>query len=259
MTGTTTFGKEEAAALFARHGLPEGGLIEAAGRLVAERDNPKDPNAVMVTVEGSRIGYLPGYVAARVRFGEGDSTSCQVQLWGAMDQGRLRVIGWAGFGDGAVDWPYTADSPPAITLDEQRAAHIAATTEMVDEAVNIPADPAWRAAHPSQALRAAQFEAGMVGGYHYLETVEPIKQLKRDGRLEEALVLCYGAIEAAEHAFPGQAPATFYTEQAAIIHRKRGERDEEIAVLQRWLDACPAKYRADSSIQARFDKLVTKG
>ena len=35
----------------------------------------------------------------------------------------------------------------------------------------------------------------MLGDYHYLQTVEPIKQLKRDG-LEEALVLCYGAIQA---------------------------------------------------------------
>lgn len=44
--------------------------------------------------------------------------------------------------------------------------------------------------------RATQFRRGMLGDYHYLQTVEPIKQLKRDGRLEEALVLCYGAIQA---------------------------------------------------------------
>lgn len=35
--------------------------------------------------------------------------------------------------------------------------------------------------------RATRFKRGMVDGVHYLELVEPIKQLKREGRLEEAL------------------------------------------------------------------------
>jgi hypothetical protein len=79
--------------------------------------------------------------------------------------------------------------------------------------------------------------------------------LKREGRLEEALSLCYGAIEAAENDRDGREPATWYTEQAAIIHRKRGERAEEVAVLERWLQACPADRRAGSTIQQRLDKL----
>jgi hypothetical protein len=37
--------------------------------------------------------------------------------------------------------------------------------------------------------RAAQFKRDMVDGVHYLELVEPIKRLKRDGRLDEAFVL----------------------------------------------------------------------
>lgn len=69
----------------------------------------------------------------------------------------------------------------------------------------------------------------------------PIKELKRQGRLEEALALCYGAIEAAE--------------QAAIIHRKRGEREQEIAVLQRWLRVCPLERRSGSRIEQRLTKL----
>lgn len=46
--------------------------------------------------------------------------------------------------------------------------------------------------------RAQHFKAGMVRGKHYLELVEPIKQLKRERRLQEALELCYRAIEGAE-------------------------------------------------------------
>lgn len=46
----------------------------------------------------------------------------------------------------------------------------------------------------------------MVDGYYYLELVEPIKELKRQGSLEEALVVCYKAIERAEGDRGGQAP-----------------------------------------------------
>ena len=95
----------------------------------------------------------------------------------------------------------------------------------------------------------------MVGKYHYLETVEPIQQLKREKRLEEALALCYGAIEAAENDARGREPAPWYTEQAAIIHRKLGQRDEEIAVLERWITKCPIGRRDDSSIQSRLNKM----
>lgn len=97
---------------------------------------------------------------------------------------------------------------------------------------------------------------GMVDGVHYLELVEPIKQLKRDGRPEEALVLCYKAIEAAEHGRDGREPAPAYTGHAAIIRRKLGQKDEEIAVLKRWLAVCPADRRDGSRIAERLAKLV---
>lgn len=105
--------------------------------------------------------------------------------------------------------------------------------------------------------RAKSFTAGMVDGVHYLQLVEPIKALKREGRLEEALVLCYKAIEGAEKAARREktSPPPAYTEHAAIIHRKLKQRAQEIAVLQRYVDACPPRY-PDSSIKARLDKLL---
>lgn len=104
--------------------------------------------------------------------------------------------------------------------------------------------------------RAEQFKRGMVGRLHYLETVEPIQQFKREGRLTEALALCYGAIAAAENDRDGREPAPWYTEQAAIIHRKLGQRAEEEAVLRRWLEHCPADRRSGSKVQERLDKLI---
>ena len=104
--------------------------------------------------------------------------------------------------------------------------------------------------------RAVMIKAGMVKGVHFLELVEPIKQLKREGKLEEALTLCFAAIEGAEGAREGREAAPFYTEQAAIILRKLGRRDDEVKVLQRWLAVCPPERREGSRIAERLGKLV---
>ena len=244
MAGTTTLGAAGAGAAFHSRGLYTGGLLELPGQLVPEPENPADPDAVAVHVEGDKAGYLPSYLAAQLALARGEVLTCQVQLWGAPDRGKLRVLGWVAHGAGPVAWPHTEADPPMVTIADQRAERAAATTTMVDEALG-STDP----------NRAAQFRRGMVGRYHYLETIEPIQQLKREGRLAEALDLCYGAIGAAEHDRDGREPAPWYTEQAAIIHRKLGERDQEVAVLQRWLDVCPPERRDGSKISQRLAKL----
>lgn len=247
MTGTTTFGAVACAALFIAHGKSDGGMLEAPAELVPEPDNPVDPNAIAVHVNGERIGYLPGGIAERMSTRRGGVLPATVQLWAAEQARKLRVIGWVAYGSGQVRWPHTLANPPAITTAQATAERIASTRRMVDDALT-----------STSKERAQSMREGMVGDYHFLETVEPIKQLKREGRYEEALTLCYGAIAAAERAAEGRSPALFYTEQAAIIHRKLGQRDKEAAVLQRWLRACPPDKRAGSDIQARLDKLLAK-
>ncbi|WP_328320471.1 hypothetical protein OHA70_21880 [Kribbella sp. NBC_00382] len=183
MTGTTTFGAEALADLFIAHQAPEGGVLELPGMLIAEPENPADASAVAVHVQGARIGYLPGYLAQEEPFD--DVGSCRVQLWAAQTDKGLRVRGWAAWGGETIAWPYTTSNPPAVTVEDRRVEAAAATSTMVDEALRGGGE------------RAAQFQRGLLGSYHYLETVEPIKELKRLGRLDEALTLCYGAIEAA--------------------------------------------------------------
>lgn len=242
MAGTTTAGSEALAALYVSCGQPAGGLLEQRGLLVHELDNPVDPNAVAIHVHDARVGYMPGYIAARMP--RDRPLECQIQLWAAPTDEGLRVRGWVVAGRGPARWPHTASNPPAVTTEERRNEQAARTSRMVDEALGGGGE------------RAEQFKKGMVGRLHYLETVEPIKQFKREGRLTEALALCQGAIEAAENSREGREPAPWYTEQAAIIHRKLGQRAEEAAVLRRWLDACPLERRSGSSIQQRLDKLI---
>lgn len=249
MAGTTTEAADECRHMFAFHGLSDGGHFEAPATLVAMGAPGREDPVVAVHVDGARIGFLPGYLAAQVNPGNGPLTgaaaTAQVQMWGARVGEGMRVIGWVAPGAGPVVWPHNTENPAAVTVEEQRAEAHASTTSMVREALEGD-DP----------RRAEQFRRGLVDGTHYLETVEPIKQLKRDGKLDEALALCYQAIGGAEADRDGREPAPWYTEQAAIIHRKRGERDEEIAVLQRWLRACPPARRDGSKIQERLDKLT---
>lgn len=242
MTGTTTIGLEAVTALFTSMGQPDGDLLEQSGFLVPEPDNPADANAIAVYVNQYRIGYVPGYIAARQPRDRNEE--CQVQLWASPIETGLRVRVWVVLGSGHVRWPHTAANPPAVTTEDRRNQKAADISGMVDQALG------------GGGIRAEQFKKGMVGRLHFLETIEPIKQFKREGRFNEALALCYGAIAAAENSREGREPAPWYTEQAAVIHRKLGQRDEEEAVLRRWLEICPPERREGSSIKQRLDKLI---
>ena len=64
------------------------------------------------------------------------------------------------------------------------------------------------------------------------EWCEIVKDHKRNGRYDEALVILDGCMRVEEAHRGGVAP--WYYEQAAVIHRKRRDRDAELAVLRRF-------------------------
>jgi hypothetical protein len=79
-------------------------------------------------------------------------------------------------------------------------------------------------------------ESGVYEGRHFTEWVDTVSQLKRDGQLEGALDLLEHLMEAteAEATANNWGVATWYYEQAAIVHSKRGDRAAEMAVLERF-------------------------
>ena len=245
LSGTTTFARAAITALATRHGIGDGGYLELPGSLQREPDNKADPNAVAVIVEGERIGYLPGYAVDVARISEVGALAVRVQIFTEMLPKGLRAEAWGWLGNKAPQWEWSEKKRPPMSSNAKAKASQDGSSQMVREAL---ADGGSRAAH---------FRAGMVNGVHYLELVEPIKQLKREGRLEEALTLSLAAIAGAEGGRDGREPAPFYTEQAAIIYRKLGRRDDEIAVLKRWLALCPAQYREGSRVAERLSKLLT--
>ncbi|OII36069.1 hypothetical protein BIU98_00520 [Curtobacterium sp. MMLR14_010] len=244
LSGTTTTCRDAILALAARHDASDAGYVELNGSLQREPTNPADPNAVAVMVEGERIGYLPGYATAAANVSTIGSRAVRVQIFTEMLPKGPRAEAWAWLGNGSLRWEWTSTNRPPMSSKAKAAAHHEGSREMVREGL----------ARGGQ--RAAEFNRGMVNGVHYLELAEPIKELKRENRLEEALDLCHAAIQGAEASRDGREPAPFYTEQAAIILRKLGRRDDEIAVLQRWLKLCPPEHRDGSRIGARLVKLM---
>jgi hypothetical protein len=243
IAGTTTFAKEGAIDAAARHADRTNGYAEVRGVVVGAASEERAPTAD-VLVDGVRIGALPGYLAQELTLKPGLSFPVIVQLLSENGPTGRRVDAWAWLGPGAPRWRYGPSSRPPTTTEERAKETHDESRRMVAEGL------------AAGGTRAEQFRAGMVDGFHYLELVEPIKQLKREGRLDEALQLCYLAIQGAENARNGREPAPAYTIDAAIIHRKLKQRDEEIAVLQRWIDHCPPKRRAGSQIAARLAKLT---
>ena len=242
LAGTTTFAKDAVAALADRHNLGARGYYEGPAQLQREPDNAADANAVAVIVEGEKVGYLPSPANRGTGLKPGASAPATYQLH-VLRGSKLKAKAFVWLGDGQPEWLHTKNNPPGLTTAERANEAHRDRSGMVQEAL------------AGGGARAAQFKRGMVDGVHYLELVEPIKQLKREGRLDEALVLCYKAITAAEGDAGGREPAPWYTEQAAIVHRKLAQKDEEIAVLKRWLAKCPEEHRNGSRIAERIAKL----
>lgn len=230
LAGTTTTCSAAVALLAARHNLPALGYLEVEATLQREPNNPVDPNAVAVLVEGERIGYLPGWVArAHTVLPPGAARTAPVQIFTALQDGALRALAWIWLHDVQPRWEYDATKRAPVTREEKRAHDHAYARASVRR----------RMAEDGRAE--AQTAAGMVMGVHYSELVEPIQQLKREGRLEEALELCYAAIAGAEGAAAVQGdtpPSLLYTaglDRVAQAQASQG-RGRDAAALA---SACP--------------------
>lgn len=234
VAGTTTFSKDGALAVAERY-VDEQGYAEFEALVL---DGGPD-----VVVDGVRLGCLPTYAAQELAGLEGRSLPVTVQVFRSETVKGPRVDAWAWLGPGRPKWRYSRAKRPPVTTDERSRAAQLERHQLVEDGLKAGGE------------RAMQFRRGMVDGFHYLELVEPIKQLKREGLLEEALKLCYRAIEGAERDNHGREPAPAYTLEAAIIHRKLKQREAEIAVLERWLRQCPPERRDDSEIGRRLAKL----
>lgn len=232
--------------VFAEAGVALGDALETTAvlREVAQPGTRFRP--VAVYVGGRLIGVVGALYADAIR-----SLIREPHLLGATLGVRCRIYAreTPTFTARATLGPY--ESVVASLTDTQSAAEGRANSAMMADLR--------RERHASGGDEAKAQAERLVRGGDFVEWVEHIKQLRRDGEDEEARSLLMECIDATERDAKanGWPPAPWYTEQAAIILRKRGDLAAEVALLERFIAACP-DGRPQVSIAERLVKARAK-
>lgn len=219
--------KEAIAAAFHTLGSALGTALQTTAILRQTAQETKRFSPVAVYVSGRLIGFVGALYADAVR-----QALDQPHLAGKTVAVRCRIYArenpWAAR---ATLGPY--ESVVTHLQDTQSAAEGRAQEAVLAEL---------RVQRHSAGGQEAQMQAERtVRGKDFVEWVETIKQLRRQGNNDEAFVLLNECIDAAERDAKahGYQPPYWYTEQVAIILRKRGDLAAEVATLERFLACCP--------------------
>ncbi len=238
--------RDAIAAAFAEARIPLGNALETTAVL---REIPR-PGAqftpVAVYVGGRLIGLVGALYADAVR-----ALLREPHFAGMAVAVRCRI-----YARETPSWTARATLGPyeavVASLDDTQSAAEGRANEMIMAELREERIAAGGAEARAQTER-------LVHGRDFVEWVERIRQLRRDRNDDEALVLLMECIEAAERDAKanGWQPPSWYTEQAAIILRKQGNLAGEVALLERFLAACPAD-RPQVDISERLIKARAK-
>ena len=106
-------------------------------------------------------------------------------------------------------------------------------------------------------------QAGARDGSHYTDSVDRVKQLKREKRHKEAIELLLKLVDATESeskaAGRGWGVAPWYYEQLAIIYRKEKRIADEVAILERYEAQPKAPGAGPSKLKERLAKANESG
>lgn len=242
LAGTTTSRCRDAQSVMERHGQTAPGFLETNAILAREHSDERSEDSFAVSVDGTTIGYL-WTVRTDALGPELFKRPVPVQMFSDVVAGEVRVEAWAWLAPTTPEWKWSEAKRPPMTSEGKAAQRAADVQQMLQEKSS------------SGSAQAQQIADETVDGVHFLELVEPIKQAKREGRNEDALRLCYQAIEGAERGRQGLEPAPAYTRHAAIILRKLKRPDEEAAVLERYLRFLPDETRDLHDFSGRLAKV----
>lgn len=188
--------------------------------LVAEHDNPYDPRAVGVLIDGRKVGHLAREDAAafwpiveRIQRA-GRVAYCRADVYGGWntspsDRGDYRVTLYASGPAGQADLL-------ARALDGKSKAEIAAAKPAI--------------------LPGSETGPGTVRGHHHSAWHPEVDRLRNIGDQSSAVDLLLEIVDATEAEARseefGVAPAAYET--LAVIYRQREDKDGEVAILERF-------------------------
>ena len=205
--------RQAIAQLFHSWGLAEGGITMRTAALIPEPTNRYDKNAVMVVVDGSLVGYVPAEDAPRIkaqcaRVPRGTVAACSVRIWAKNANG---------------EWP------ARVTL-----AFSGSTERERDFAVEHAAE------RDEQRRYEVTGSVGSVRGASWVQQRSAVAELKRQGRLDEALALVDECAAASQRvgAALNERPDPWPAEQQSIILRKLKDPERELAALESYVSAC---------------------
>lgn len=239
-----------------RHG---GWTVACEAELRREPDNRYDTDAIAVVIASRKVGYIKAEACGDLapaldRFG-GNARARGIPALvrgGWPDKPFLGVMLWLNHEDvrrplGGVDWDglieeFTCQHWPPH--DWEGSDHVA----------DVPTRTGQERSH----LR----PNGLVGEprmppltEHYSAYVEDVEELKRRKENERAEALLLALIEAVEEESvkAGLGVAPWYYEQLAIVRRKRGDLDGEVAVLERFAAMPHAPGASTLRVLARLE------
>lgn len=220
----------------------DGHARECTATLVPEPRNPYDRNAVGVWIDGRQVGHLSREDALRYKpvvrrlAANGEIGACAALILGGWAR-RLGDVGHYG-----VTLSLASPGDCLKALDGEN-------TVWPDPWVVLRQEPGYRA-HRERTRRKEAEQAGYVRGRFYTEWVPTLDKLRAEKRDDEALELLLEIIDATERASQilGEVPPPAYTGRAAIILRRKKDYAGEVAVLERWMAACPPGAGSDRFI-----------
>jgi hypothetical protein len=220
----------------------EGVKVVAWAALIPERDNPYDANAVAVHIEGAKVGHLSREEAANFRplleriAAANRVAYCRADVYGGWNRPRNDA------GDYGITLyvagPDRQAERVAVEVDGKTKAEIAAAR---------PALPPGRGRGP-----------GFYQGRHNSEWFPEVYRLRTAGDDVAAEELLLALVDATEDEVrsghqSGVTPGGY--EQLAILYRKRGDHQRELAVLERFANQPHAPGVMPAKLLERLEKV----
>lgn len=236
---------------------PPGWLVPCEAELLREPENRYDPDAIAVLIGGRKVGYISAEACGDIAPGMdeyGDNAQARgipaLVRGGWPDKPSLGVLLW-------LNHKEVLESLPAVDwtplIDEFTCRHWPpADARGVGGGVSTSTGQG-RSTNPGHGFTGEPRMPPLTD--HYSNYVEDVKVLKRRKDHAAAEKLLLALIDAAEEESRNKewGVAPWYYEQLAIVRRKLGDREGEVAILERYAAMPRAPGASSGKLLARLD------